>query len=142
MSSTFHQAADLPWTTRHVRREFAKHRTLSKRPGHTPHPQNVKTRRAGDAKLKERRMPIISFREVIAAWALLVVVGGFLFGADLVLRDSSTACQQRVVAPQRPVPGAGDIHDRGERLERLDWDKDINASGAPAPAGVANPCPL
>lgn len=152
MSSTSHQTADLQWAATRARRGFAKRqrllkhqrllKQLTKTGSDTAQRRGNRKARVNDTKLRERRMPVISYREVIAAWALIVVVGGILFGSDLVLHDMSTACQQRVVAPQRPIPGANDIHDHGERLERLDWDKDINASGVSTSVGAANPCPL
>ncbi|MBI2254056.1 MAG: hypothetical protein HYU58_05515 [Proteobacteria bacterium] len=87
-------------------------------------------------------MPIISHREVIAAWALIVLVGGILFGADFALRDTAASCEQHVVAPERHIPDASSSYDRGQRLERLDWDKDVGAGGGPASVRTADPCPL
>lgn len=89
-------------------------------------------------------MPLISYREVIAAWALILLVGAAVFGTDFLWRDATTntACRPHVVAPNTHLPGTASASDHGERLDRLDWDRDINAGGTPAKVHVPRPCPL
>lgn len=138
MSSTFHHAAHPSWQPSRLRtmRDIALPRRA------------LRTRRA-EKKVKDKRMPIISYREVIAAWALIALVGAAVFGSDFLWRDAATnaACPQHVVAPEGHVPGThvpgnSNAYDHGERLDRLDWDRDLNASGSPASRQTATPCPL
>jgi hypothetical protein len=133
MNSTFHRTAPLPWRA-------------SRTPPHrfgtgTARQKAAKKKHVIHVKAKERRMPVISYREIVAAWALIVLVSAALFGSDFIWRDAATSCAQRIVAPQSRFPGTGSVYDHGERLDRLDWDKDINSAERPAPAPKPNPCP-
>jgi hypothetical protein len=133
MNSTLHQNAPLSWRASRTR--------LSRLRADSARQRANQTTRVLHVKAKERRMPVISYREVVAAWALIVLVGAALFGSDFIWRDAATSCTQRIMSPQSNFRGADSRYDHGERLDRLDWDKDIDDGEKPVPAKKQIPCP-